>query len=204
MALVASGGGGDTIGVDKPVDLPEPETQPIDEMVPNAGTSNETETAIHRNDQTSEVVTSGVADENSDDNAGGNGDDVAMRSEHVAGPAPAVAKAPANEMPIRYLDGKRVSEYEWIRSENIKANGKLLQVLELKNAGERIFGERDGKKGKENKENGGEPSAKRKKIPLANVGTRTLRSKAKAMANRCVYAVVDRRFIADSSVVLQR
>ena len=73
MALVASGGGGDTIGVDKPVDLPEPETQPIDEMVPNAGTSNETETAIHRNDQTSEVVTSGVADENSDDNAVGNG-----------------------------------------------------------------------------------------------------------------------------------
>ena len=122
----------------------------------------------------------------------------------MAGPAPAVAKAPANEMPIRYLDGKRVSEYEWIRSENIKANGKLLQVLELKNAGERIFGERDGKKGKENKENGGEPSAKRKKIPWANVETRTLRSKAKAVANRCVYAVVDRRFIADSSIVLQR
>lgn len=223
MALVASSGGGDTIGVNKPVDLPEPETQSVDiEIVPNVGTSDEAESAIHRNDQTSEVVTSGVAGENSgenagannddvamqseysDENAGANDDDVAMRSEHVAKPAPAVAKAPTNEMPIRYLDGKRISEYEWIRSKDIKANRKLLQALELKNAGERIFGEQDGKKGKENKENRGEPSAKHKKIPLANVGTRTLHSKGKAVTNRCVYTVVDRCFIADSSVVLQR
>jgi hypothetical protein len=129
-------------------------------------------------------MTSGVAGENSDENDSGNGDDVTMRSEHVAKPAPAVAKEPANGMPIRYLNGKRVSEYEWIRSENIKANKKLLNELELKNAVGRIFGERDGK---ENKENGGEPSTKLKKIPQENATTRTLRSMGKAVMNRCVY-----------------
>ena len=97
MALVANGGGGDTIGVNMPADLPEPETQPMDvDMVPNAGTSNETGTAMHRNNQTSGVVTSGVAGENSDENASGNGDDVAMRSEHVIEPAPAVANSDEN------------------------------------------------------------------------------------------------------------
>ena len=254
FALVARGGGGDTIGVGMPVDLPEPETQPMDiDTVPNAGTSNETGTAIHKHNQTSGVATSGVAGENSDENAGGNGDDVARRSEHVVKPAPTVAnsdknssrnddgvamrsehvvepapavtnsdenagrngddvmrapavvKAPANKMPIRYLNGKRVSEYEWNRSENIKANDKLLQALELKNARGRIFGERDGKKGKENKDNRGERSVKRKKIPLANVGVQTLRSTGKAVTNRCVvHMVVDRCFVADSSAVCQR
>jgi hypothetical protein len=310
FVLVASGGGGDTIGVDMPVNLLEPETQQMDiDTVPNASTSNEAGTAIHKNDRTSAVVSSVVAGENSDSNAGGNGDDVAMRSEHGVEPAPAVAnsdenaggngdsvamrsehvvelvpavansddnaggngddvamrsehgvelapavansdenasgngddvamrsehmvqlapavansdenaggngndiamrapavvKAPANKRPIRYLDGVRVSEYEWNRSENIKANDKLLQALELKNAGGRIFGKQDGKKGKENKDNGGEPSAKCKKIPLANTGTRTLRSIGKAVTNRCVYMVVDGYFIADSPAALQR
>lgn len=182
--------------IDLPIDLPEPETQPMDvDMVSNAGKSNE---AIQRNGQTSGAVTSSDAGENGDEHDGENGDDVAMQIEHVA------KSAPANRLPVRYLDGKRVSEYEWIRSENIKANEKLLKTLELTNVGKQIFGKQDRKKGKENKDNGNEPSTKRKKIPLANAGTRVLRSMETAIPNMCVYFVVYRCFIAHSSTVLQR
>jgi hypothetical protein len=188
--------GGDMIGMDMPIDDPEPETPLTDvDMVLNTGASDETGTAIHRDDRTSEAVTSGVTGKNSDDNNGRNGDDVAMPSEAAPKPSPAVRKAP---VPIRYQNGKRVSEYEWERNENIKANQKLLQVLELKNAGEQVIGR---KKGKENKDNEDKPSTKRKKLPWASTRTRTLRSMGKLVTNMYVYVVVHRHFVADSSLL---
>ena len=97
----------DMIGMDMPIDDPEPETPLTD--VDMALNTDETGTAIHGVDRTSEAATSGATGENSDDNNGRNGDDVAMPSEAATKPSPVVRKAP---VPIRYQNGKRVSEYE--------------------------------------------------------------------------------------------
>jgi hypothetical protein len=181
FAIGENGGGGDMIDSDMIVDPPELETLPMDtDTIPNDGESNETAAANHNNGQSSGAVTGGVAGEDSDEN----GDDIAMQGEHMAKPEPVIA--PANRRPVYYLGGKRVSEYEWIRAENIKNNEKLLEALELKNAGEQLFKKRGGK-GKENQPNGGDPSKKRKErkqLPWANMEKRTLRSMGKAVPDR--------------------
>ena len=46
------------------------------------------------------------------------------QGEDVAKGQPAGAKVPAKPKPIRYLDGKQVSEYEWERNEQIERNKK--------------------------------------------------------------------------------
>jgi hypothetical protein len=90
-----------------------------------------------------------------------------------------VVQAPARTTPVRYLDGTRVSEYEWVRSETIKENRKVLAALGLDNMRESFFGKPQSTKGKENKGAGNTPSGK--KVPWAAAGKRTLRSSGKAI-----------------------
>jgi hypothetical protein len=100
------------------------------------------------------------------------------QGEDVAKGQPAGAKVPAKPKPIRYLDGKQVSEYEWERNEQIERNKKALTELGLGDAGEKLFGKKGKRKGKENQI---APAKENKRLPWANVEKRALRSSGKAV-----------------------
>ena len=184
---------------------------------PNAATSDDMDIDIIAvdgiSDETGSVLQDGgemvkgkiTSDEEGDDDGNEDGETEAMQGEYVAKATPAVATAPAEHMakatpavatapaepkPIRYLKGKQVSEYEWDRNERIKENKIALAALGLDNAGERTFGKRGEKKGKENGRMGHGPSKKQgRNLPSANVEKRELRSLGKAIPNRSVSVI---------------
>lgn len=147
-------------------DPPEPGNQNMDvDIVPSDGESNMMGSLLQSDGENGEGTPSSVAQV-----TGGGGDVVVEQSTQVA-------KEMANAKPVRYLDGKRVSEYEWERSKTIEQNKVVLVQLGLENAGRRIFG-KEATKGKENRKID-EPSKKRgRKTPSTNVDKRTLRSSA--------------------------
>lgn len=118
----------------------------------------------------------------------------------MAKEAQAVVMAPAKPKPIRYLDGKRVSEYEWERSEKIKENGQLLTKLGLNDTGKQLFGKKQDKEGKENRRIEDRPLKTKRK--MAGAGQRKLRSSAMAVPNTSVSIVINIGLAADLSVVL--
>jgi hypothetical protein len=137
--------------------------------------SNTTSETLDDGDNTTATQSKRVAADTSDTTGS------KVPGEHVSNAAPKVPEAPA-----RYIDGEKVSEYEWERMERIRRNNVVLAALELDNSADRLFGKKR-RKGKENKRDApSKSSAKAKKVPWANVEKPTLRSLKKGVPNTYV------------------
>jgi hypothetical protein len=197
LAVGASSGDGDAINME--VDR-ESSSQDMDiDTVPFDDVSNRAGNSIQNlNGQNFEAASDTIAQEDK----GENSDTVATQGEHVVKEAQAVVMTPAKPTPIRYLDGKRVSEYEWERSEKIKENSQLLTKLGLNDTGKQLFGKKQGKKGKENRGIEDRPLKPKRQNTRAGAGQRKLRSSAKVVPNTSVSIVINTGLTADLSVVL--
>jgi hypothetical protein len=187
--------GGDEDG-DKDIDADPNATMPDNmdiDFVAIDGISNKTGSEIQSDGRRAEVAKGEVInDKDGDEDSDEDTDAEDVQGERVAKSTPAVAKAPVKSKPIRYLNGKRVSEYEWERNQRIEQNKVLLAALELDNAGARLFGKTGDRKTKENRQIGHEPSKKKgKKLPSANVEKRGLLPLGKAIPNRSVSIVIN-------------
>ena len=221
LAPGTSSDDGNTIGSNMEVDPPQSSGQDMDiDIVPydvsnGTGDSNQNDDvssgagALIQNDVSNEagdsihdgrnleVAVGMIAQEDGDKN----GNTIATQGENVAKEAQVVVMAPTKPKPIRYLDGKQVSEYEWERSETIKENGQLLTKLGLNDTGKQLFG----KKGKEGKENRGienRPLKTKTKKVWVGAGQRKLRSSVKAVPNTSVSIIINMGLTADLFIVL--
>ena len=216
LAPGTSSDDGNTIGSNIEVDPPQSSGQDMDiDIVPydvsnGTGDSNQNDDvssgagALIQNDVSNEAGDS-IHDGRNLEVAVGmiaheNGDTIATQGENVAKEAQVVVMAPAKPKPIRYLDGKQVSEYEWERSETIKENGQLLTKLGLNDTGKQLF-RKKGKEGKENRGIENRPLKTKTKKVWAGAGQRKLRSSAKAVPNTSVSIIINMGLTADLFIV---
>jgi hypothetical protein len=199
LAPGTSSGDSDTIDSNMEVDPPQSSGQDMDiDIIPFDDVSNGAGDSIQNDGRNFDVAADTIAHADGDKNS----DTVAAQDEHVAKEAQAVVMAPAKPKPIRYLDGKRVSEYEWERSEKIKENSQLLVKLGLNDTGKQLFGKKQGTEGKENRGIEDRPLKTKRKKTWAGAGQRKLRSSEKAVPNTSVSIVINIGLAADLSVVL--